>query len=417
MLRGIKSNLLRYTIILFLMALVATLLFVLSVRFGAWGKLPDKSELSEFQYKRASEVFTADSVLIGKYFLFDRQPIAFHKIPKPLLQALVAVEDERFYDHSGVDYPSLFRVALKTILLQDQSSGGGSTLTQQLAKNLYPRRERKKTNIAVDKVKEMFIASRLEDIYSKDEILTHYLNTVSFGDNTFGIESAALKFFNKRAEKLLLEEAAVLVGMLKATYGYNPRVYPEKSLERRNLVFHSMFKNDFISESEKDSLSKIPLKLNYRDFDYDDGLAPYFREEVRKKMLVWADRQKEEGNDYNIYTSGLKIYTTLDSKMQRLAEEAMAQHMSSLQRKFEKSYGKKAPWLKDKKLINKLVKRTNAYKKLEKSGLGGKSDHGFIKSQKNNHIGRLGRRKIGGSKFDRQCTTLYEILEHGIDCH
>ncbi len=369
MLRGIKSNLLRYTIILFLTALVATLLFVLSVRFGAWGKLPDKSELSEFQYKRASEVFTADSVLIGKYFLFDRQPIAFHKIPKPLLQALVAIEDERFYDHSGVDYPSLFRVALKTILLQDQSSGGGSTLTQQLAKNLYPRRERKKTNIAVDKVKEMFIASRLEDIYSKDEILTHYLNTVSFGDNTFGIESAALKFFNKRAEKLLLEEAAVLVGMLKATYGYNPRVYPEKSLERRNLVFHSMFKNDFISESEKDSLLKIPLKLNYRDFDYDDGLAPYFREEVRKKMLAWADRQKEEGNDYNIYTSGLKIYTTLDSKMQRLAEETMAQHMSSLQRKFEKSHGKNAPWLKDKKLINKLVKRTNAYKKLKKSGL------------------------------------------------
>lgn len=369
MLKKIKSKLLRYTIILLLVGFVGTTLFVLSVRFGAWGKIPDKAELSNFQYQRASEVYTADSVLIGKYFLFDRQPIPFEKIPTQLLEALVAIEDERFYEHSGVDYPSLFRVGLKTILLQDQSSGGGSTLTQQLAKNLYPRRERKKTNIAVDKVKEMFIASRLEDIYSKQEILTQYLNTVSFGDNSFGIESASLKFFNKKAKELSLEQAAVLVGMLKATYGYNPRVFPEKSLERRNLVLSSMAKNDFISEEEKDSISKIPLQLNYRDFDYNDGLAPYFREEVRKKMLRWASKQKEEGNDYNIYTSGLKIYTTLNSKMQRFAEEAMVKHMSSLQKKFEKSYGKNAPWLKDKKLISKLVKRTSSYKKLKDLGL------------------------------------------------
>lgn len=369
MLKKIKSKLPRYVIILSLAVLVGTTLFVLSVRFGAWGKLPDKAALSNFQYQRASEVYTADSVLIGKYYLFDRQPIPFEKIPEHLLEALVAIEDERFYEHSGVDYPSLFRVGLKTVLLQDQSSGGGSTLTQQLAKNLYPRRERNKTNIAVDKVKEMFIASRLEAIYSKEDILTHYLNTVSFGDNTFGIESASLKFFGKRAEELSLEQAAVLVGMLKATYGYNPRVFPEKSLVRRNLVLGSMAKNDFISEEEKDSISEIPLKLNYKDFDHSDGLAPYFREEVRKKMLLWADKQKEEGNDYNIYTSGLKIYTTLDSKMQRFAEEAMVRHMSSLQKKFEKSYGKNAPWLKDKKLIDKLVKRTNTYKKLKESGL------------------------------------------------
>ena len=369
MLRKIKSKLLKYIIILFLVVLIGTVLFVLSVRFGAWGKIPDKKELSEFQYQRASEVFTADSVLIGKYYLFDRQPIPFEKIPDHLVNALVSIEDERYYEHNGIDYRSLFRVALKTVLLQDQSSGGGSTLTQQLAKNLYPRRQRNKTNIAVDKVKEMFIASRLEGIYSKEEILNHYLNTVSFGDNTFGIESAALKFFNKRTEELSLEQATVLVGMLKATYGYNPRVFPEKSLERRNLVLQSMSKNGFISEEEKDSISEIPLKLNYRDFDYSDGLAPYFREEVRKKMLQWTSEQKEKGNDYNIYTSGLKIYTTLDSKMQRFAEEAMVQHMSSLQKKFEKSYGKNAPWLKDKKLINKLVKRTTAYKKLKESGL------------------------------------------------
>lgn len=369
MLIKINSPLLRYSAMLFLVVLFGAVLFVLGVRFGAFGKLPDKKELSEFQYQRASEIFTADSVLIGKFYLFDRQPIAFEKIPKHLVQALVAIEDERYYKHSGIDYPSLFRVGLKTVLLQDQSAGGGSTLTQQLAKNLYPRRERKKTNIAVDKVKEMFIANRLEALYSKEEILTHYLNTVSFGDNTFGIESASLKFFNKRANSLTIEEASTLVGMLKATYGYNPRVFPEKSLERRNLVLQSMVKNNFISETEKDSISEISLKLNYRDYDSNKGLAPYFREEVRKKMSKWTAWQNEDGNDYNIYTSGLKIYTTLDYKMQRLAEEAMMEHMSSLQTQFEKSHGKNAPWRTDRKLIEKQVKRTSAYKKLKAAGL------------------------------------------------
>jgi len=369
MFQKIKSKVLRYFIVFFLAAFVGSVLFVLSVRFGAWGKLPTKAELSDFQYQRASEIYTADSVLIGKYYLFDRQPIAFDNIPKQLLNALVSIEDERYYKHSGVDYRSLLRVAVKTILMQDQSSGGGSTLTQQLAKNLYPRRDRKKTNIAVDKIKEMFIAKRLETIYSKKEILTHYLNTVSFGDNTFGIESAALKFFNKKTKNLSLEQSAVLVGMLKATYGYNPRVFPEKSFERRNLVLQAMFDNEYISEQEKDSLVKIELELDYRDFDSSEGLAPYFREEVRKKMLLWVGKQKEEGNDYNLYTSGLKIYTTLDSKMQQFAEEAMIQHMSSLQKKFEKSYGKNAPWLKNKKLVIKQVKRTRAYKKLEATGL------------------------------------------------
>ncbi|MEO9891722.1 transglycosylase domain-containing protein [Aurantibacter sp.] len=364
-----KGKLFKYLIIICLTGIIVVMLFILSVRIGIWGALPTKSELSDFQYQRASEVYTADSVLIGKYYLFDRQPISFEKIPEHLVQALVAIEDERFYEHTGIDYQSLMRVAVKTILLQDQSSGGGSTLTQQLAKNLYPRRERKKTNIAVNKVKEMFIANRLEELYAKDEIITHYLNTVSFGDNTFGIESASLKFFNKKAQELSVDEAAVLVGMLKATYGYNPRVFPEKSLERRNLVIQSMAKSNFISEDEKISLIEKPLQLNYRDFDYSEGLAPYFREEVRKKLLQWTSKQKEEGNDYNIYTSGLKIYTTLDSKMQRFAEEAMVKHMSSLQKKFEKSYGKNAPWLKDKKLIDKHVKRTNTYKKLKKTGL------------------------------------------------
>tara|TARA_R110000868_G_scaffold51182_5_gene162620 strand:+ start:2539 stop:4680 length:2142 start_codon:yes stop_codon:yes gene_type:complete len=337
-----------------------------------WGKVPNSKELSNLEYQKASEVYTADSILIGKYYLFDRQPIVYEEFPQNLIDALVAIEDERFYNHSGVDYPSLLRVGIKSILMQDKSSGGGSTITQQLAKNLYPRKDRKKTLLVVDKIKEMIIASRLEKNYSKKDILYHYLNTVSFGDNTFGIESASLKFFNKKTKNLTTEESAVLVGMLKATYGYNPRIFPENSLNRRNLVLSAMVNNNFISKEENDSLSKIPLKLNYREFNYNDGIAPYFREEVRKQLAQWSKNQKERGNDYNMYTSGLKIYTTLDYKMQVFAEEAMKEHLSSLQNSFEKSYGKNAPWNTDKKLIDKLVKRTTSYKKLLATGLTAK---------------------------------------------
>lgn len=369
MLKKIKPKLLKHAIYMVGMLTVGLFLFVFSIYLGLWGKLPDKSELANFQYQRASEVYSADSVLIGKYYLYDRQPIDHIEIPQHLLDALVAIEDERYYEHSGIDYLSLFRVAIKTLLMQDQSSGGGSTITQQLAKNLYPRRERKKANIVVNKVKEMIIAKRLENVFSKNELLAHYLNTVSFSDNTFGIESTSLKFFNKKTSNLKVEEAAVLVGMLKATYGYNPRIYPENSLSRRNLVLQSMVKNDFLTEKEKDSLTHISLKLDYRKFDYSDGIAPYFREEVRKQMMKWVNSEKEKGNSYNIYSSGLKIYTTLNHKMQVLAEKAMINHMSKLQKSFEDSYGKKAPWITNKKLIEKAVRATPLYKKLAQKEL------------------------------------------------
>ncbi len=369
MLKQIKSPYLRYALLALIGVFLIMFLFVASVYFGVWGKVPSKAELSSFEYQRATEVFSADSVLIGKYFLYDRQPIPFDDFPEHLINALISIEDERFYDHSGVDLTSLLRVGVKSILLQDKSSGGGSTLTQQLAKNLYPRRERIPSNLAVHKVKEMIMASRLESNYSKNEILTQYLNTVSFGDNTFGIESAALKFFNKRAKRLNIEEAAILVGMLKATYGYNPRVFPEKSLARRNLVLQSMVNNEFLTVVKKDSLAKLPLELDYKKYDHSTGLAPYFREEVRKKLIKWSAGEKEKGNDYNIYTGGLKVYTTLNYKMQLIAEAVMQKHMKSLQAQFEKSYGKKAPWSTNKKIIEKAVRATPHYKKLITKGL------------------------------------------------
>ncbi|SEM04904.1 penicillin-binding protein 1A [Maribacter orientalis] len=378
------------------------LLFIASINLGLWGKIPSKKELSNFQYQMASEVFTADSVLIGKYYLYDRQPVAFEEFPEHLKQALISIEDERFYDHSGIDFKSLIRVGLKTILMNDDSAGGGSTLTQQLAKNLYPRKERNQTNIVVDKIKEMIIAKRLEKIFNKDEILTNYLNTVSFGDNTFGIESAALKFYNTRTKDISTAQAATLVGMLKATYGYNPRLFPERSISRRNLVLRAMYGNNYISEEHVYQFTQEELKLDYREFDYNAGIAPYFREEVRKEMLRWVADLNNNGSDYNLYTSGLKIYTSLNYKMQKLAEGVMVEHMTKLQNDFEKSYGKNAPWIKDKKLMQKIAKRTSSYKKLQKTNLGHEQiiDSLYKDNRKRNFIDWQGDNEVTASTMD-----------------
>lgn len=368
MILKIRKKLFRYGILVISIAFGLLALFIISIYAGAWGRLPGKSELSHFKYQEASEVFTEDSVLIGKYYIYDRQPIPYDDMPEYLIQALVSIEDERFYEHSGIDYQSLFRVAIKTLLLQDASAGGGSTISQQLAKNMYPRKKPGSFQLAVSKIKEMITAGRLEKLYTKEEILENYLNTVSFGDNTFGIESASLKFFNKPTASLRIEEGATLIGMLKATYGYNPRVFPENSINRRNLVLQAMEKNEFLNETETDSLIQIPLTLDYREYDYNQGLAPYFREEVRKQLLSWSRKQQEEGKDYNIYTSGLKIYTTLNYRMQLLAETAMKEHMASLQKQFEEAYGSNAPWIKNTALIRKTVYQSAPYKKLIAEG-------------------------------------------------
>ena len=368
--KQVSRKLIRYGSRIALAIILLVILFISSIYLGAWGKLPSREALSTIEFERASEVYSADSVLIGKFYLFDRQPIAFEEMPEPLIESLVAIEDRRFYDHDGVDIKSLIRVGFKTILLGDSSSGGGSTLSQQLAKNLYPRENRGRFYLVVDKIKEMITARRLEDIYDKDEILGHYLNTVSFGDNTFGIESASNRFFGKRAIELNIEEAAVLTGMLKATYSYNPRLFPDKSLQRRNTVIESMEEVGYISESESDSLQKLPIVLNYTHFDYDEGIAPYFREEVRKLMEDWCENKQNNGLEINLYSSGLKIYTTLDYDMQLLAEQTMEEHMSALQQAFEKSYGKSAPWINNKNLIKKVLRNSQAYKDWRSSGIG-----------------------------------------------
>ena len=271
-----------------------------------------------------------------------------------LRTALIATEDVRFYEHKGIDLRSLFRVFFKTLLLRKEGSGGGSTLTQQLAKNLYPRSDYGILSMPVNKVKEMITARRMERAYTKDEILEMYLSTVPFGENTFGIKAAARQFFNENPQDLKLEEAAVLVGMLKATNSYNPVRNPESSKRRRNVVLDQMSKYEFLTPALADSLKELPLVADYHPLPHYAGIAPYFREFLRPELDQWCSDYPEDQEDpYNLYTDGLKVYTTIDSRLQLYAEEAMKAHMKHLQEIFEKQWEGDNLWkgLKEEQLL------------------------------------------------------------------
>ncbi|MGM1054362.1 MAG: penicillin-binding protein 1A [Bacteroidota bacterium] len=365
-----KSPKLKWAIGIFAGLLALIFLFYGSIYFGLFGAMPSSKELSELKQNEATQILASNGQLIGKYYVFDRQPVNYDQLPEHLINALVATEDARFFEHSGIDSRSLFRVFFKSILLQDKSSGGGSTLTLQLAKNLYGRKNYGYFGIVVNKLQESIIAKRLEDIYNKNEILLLYLNTVPFSDNTFGIESASMKFFDKHTRELSLEEAAVLVGMLKASHYFNPRIFPERSRLRRDVVLVQMEKYGYLTEEEMQQAKQRDLVLDYHFYSHDQGLAPYFREQLRKDVTSILDTLKNKnGESFNIYRDGLIIHTSLDFKMQEYAEEAVQEHLNELQQTHEKSYGKNAPWEKDKGIILDAVKRSSVYKKLNNQGL------------------------------------------------
>ena len=349
---------------------LGVLIFIIMVYSGVWGKLPSTDDLKELKQAQATLVYDAEEKLIGKYFVFDRMPIAYEELPQHLIDALIATEDVRFYDHSGVDYFSLGRVLVKSILLQNESSGGGSTVSIQLAKNLFGRKNYGVLSMPVNKVKEAIIARRMERIYSKEEIITLYFNTVPFSDNTYGIESASRNFFNTTTKKLTLAQSATLIGSLKASHTFNPRLFPERSTIRRNVVLQQMVKYDLLSDSLAKLTSNEVLEIDYQRFDHDHGLSPYFREQVRTQaLLLIEDLQKPNGDKYDLYMDGLRIHTTLDATMQEYAEIAMHKHMMSLQRVFEGSYGKYAPWIRNESLIRSKIKDLPLYKRLKKNGL------------------------------------------------
>ncbi|UZH55057.1 transglycosylase domain-containing protein [Salinimicrobium tongyeongense] len=342
--------------------------FFLSIYWGWWGKLPSTEELRNLNQNEATEIFSSEGKLLGKYYIFDRQPVLYDDLPQHLIDALIATEDVRFYEHSGIDNRSLLRVFFKTILMGDESSGGGSTITLQLAKNLFGRKDYGHFGIVVNKVREAIIAQRLEDIYTKKEIIGLYFNTVPFSDNTYGIESAAMKFFSTGTKDLTLDEAATLVGTLKASHYYNPRLFPDRSLQRRNVVLSQMNKYGYLPSEEYVKHRAKPLELNYQYFSNNDGVAPYFRSQLKKELSKVLDTlKKENGDSYNLYRDGLQIHTTIDYEMQQLAEEAMKEHMAALQGQFEKAYGKNPPW-KRKDILEDALQNSKQYKALAAAG-------------------------------------------------
>jgi len=396
----IKKRGYQFTAVFLVLLLIALGGLFTSIYLGYWGKIPTKKQLLEIQQSKATEVWSEDGKLLGKYYTTDRQPVTFDLFPKHLINALIATEDTRFYEHTGVDNLSMLRVLFKSVLLRNKSSGGGSTLSQQLAKNMFPRRNIGKLGIVIHKIREIIIANRLEEAYSKDELLTQYLNTVPFSDNTFGIESAALKFFNKSTYQLKLEESAVLIGMLKTNYYYNPRLFPEASLKRRNTVLNQMYKYDYISEGTYKKTKTLPLKIDYQSFSHNSGLAPYFREYVKQEAKKWLETYNTvHKTQLNLYNSGLKIYTTLNAAMQEKAESSMKNHLSDLQRGFERSYGKLAPWSKSMSLSN--FKKTKTYEKLKEQGLSEKQIKFKLKNHRDMEVFTWkGKKIIKGSLLD-----------------
>lgn len=338
--------------------------------FFIWIETPGGAELKRIQNQVASEVYSADSVLLGRYFVQDRTEIKYEDIAPAVIDALISTEDARFYEHGGVDFRSLGRVLVKSIIQQDESSGGGSTITQQLAKNLYPRRRYWVLSVMINKLREVRIARRLESLYNKQELITLYLNTVPFADNVFGIQAAADRFYSKPASELKVDEAALLIGMLKATHSYNPRLFPDRAARRRNVVLSQMVKYDRLSKAEAAKFMKLPLKLNYNKVSHHQGLAPYFREYLKSELLEWCrDHEKDDGTQYNLYTDGLKIYTTIDSRLQEYAENAMTQQMKEIQRTFFDHWGKTKPWKGNDDVLDQAIRRSNRYLQMQEAGL------------------------------------------------
>ncbi len=355
-------------LVLSLLFLLTCIGFYFSVYNGAFGALPTKDELKAIRNPLASEVYSEDSRLLGKYYIQNRTNVDFRDISANILQALVATEDARFFKHEGVDTRSMFRVLFKTILMGDDSSGGGSTITQQLIKNLFPRQDYGILSMLVNKTKEAIIARDLEEVYSKEDIITLYLNTVSFGEQAYGIETATKRFFQTTPDNVTREQAATLIGMLKAPTSYSPRLHPERSLERRNVVLEQMEKYGYLSSADAMKSKAKPMGLKYRRESHSDGQAPHFREKLRMELKpILENIYKRTGKKYSLYTDGLKIHTSINYDMQLYGEQAVAVHMQDLQDKFEDHWSEGDPWGTDKDAIERGIRQSERYRVMTKA--------------------------------------------------
>lgn len=355
-----------------LVALFLIYLLMVDINFlWLFGKSPSLEAIAHPKQDAASIVYSSDGVVMGRYYRENRIPVTYEEISPMMIKALVATEDERFYEHFGIDFEGV-AAAVKDMVAEGDARGA-STITQQLVKNMFKTRTEYSTGLmgyipgvrlCVMKTKEWITAVKLEMFFSKQEILTMYLNTVDFGSNAYGIRTAAQTYFSTTPDKLTTEQCATLVGMLKATTTYNPRLHPEASRQRRNVVLHNLYQKNGITKAEYDSLSALPLVLKYHATKPGDGIAPYFRQALAEELNEWC---KENG--YDLYGDGLKIYTTLDSKMQKYAEEAVAEKMEQVQRNFNADWGNENPWHDrseegQDRFVENLAKKTDAYKRL-----------------------------------------------------
>lgn len=369
-----NTNFKKY-IIWFWSLILGGLFFVIALFFtasvGGFGALPTFEELENPQTNIATEVISSDGVTIGKYATENRTPVHFNELPQNLVNALVATEDERFYKHSGIDFRGTARAVLKP------GSGGASTITQQLAKMLFTGRA--SSNIfkrVLQKMKEWVVAVKLEKQYTKEEIIAMYLNKYDFLNQAVGIRSAARIYFGKEPKDLEIQQSAMLVGMLKNSSYFNPLRRETIVKQRRNVVLLQMSKNNYISEDEKIELQQLPLELNYTPESHDEGYATYFRAHLQKLMRTWVQNNpKPNGEEYNIFKDGLKIYVTIDSRMQQYAEEAVEEHMANLQSYFfkEQKTNRTAPFYDlEKDQINRIYQRakknSDRYKRLKAVG-------------------------------------------------
>ncbi|MDF7814513.1 transglycosylase domain-containing protein [Hymenobacter sp. YC55] len=360
--------------LLFAGGLVASLVYILAVSvnfLNLFGQMPNLKALESPRSELASEVYSADGELMGKYFRENRTPVSYKEIPQTTIDALIATEDARFESHSGIDPKAMMRVA--TGFFSGGKTGGGSTLSQQLAKMLFRTREDLNNGrlndvpglrMLITKTKEWILAVRLERNYTKREILRMYLNTAEFGSNAFGINVAAKTFFNKHPQNLTLEQSALLVGLVNGPSWFNPVRNPERSKRRRDWVLGQMRKNGYITESVYAAAVAKPIKLDYKVENQNEGIAPYFRTELSKSLREWA---KE--TDHDLYSDGLKIYTTIDSRMQKYAEASVAEHMKLQQRWFDQHWKGQQPWRDENGrlipgFLNTSIKRTERYRSL-----------------------------------------------------
>lgn len=347
-------------------------LIFLFASFGLFGELPDETTLENPEKNLATEIVGSDGKVLGKFYKENRTPVTYDELPQHLVVALLATEDIRFYDHAGVDVKGTVRAAVFL-----GSKGGASTISQQLAKQLFTDQvSRSKFQRGLQKIKEWIIATRLERRYTKEEIITMYFNTYDFLNQAIGIESASNIYFDKAPSQLDVVESAMLVGMFKNSSLYNPLRNPEGVKNRRNVVLSQMEKYNFITEAVKDSLQATPLTFTYTAQGHNEGIATYFREYARAFMQDWIDNNpKSDGTKYNIYSDGLKVYTTIDSRMQRYAEEAVEQHISNLQKEFDaqNEKNKTAPFRDVTEeevttIFNQSMKRSDRWRELEKQG-------------------------------------------------